>query len=91
MENKSRRKFIQNTLTATVALTVGAPLLKSQSAFAAKNLPNAFQFAQIKLPYSYAALEPSIDALTMEIHYSKHHTAYIKNLNTWLISSLKNL
>jgi Fe-Mn family superoxide dismutase len=39
------------------------------------------EFSQIKLPYSYAALEPSIDALTMEIHYTKHHTAYIKNVN----------
>jgi superoxide dismutase, Fe-Mn family len=33
------------------------------------------------LGYSYAALEPNIDALTMEIHYSKHHAAYIKNAN----------
>jgi Fe-Mn family superoxide dismutase len=34
-----------------------------------------------KLGYSYAALEPHVDALTMEIHYSKHHAAYIKNAN----------
>jgi superoxide dismutase, Fe-Mn family len=39
------------------------------------------QFSQVKLPYEYGALEPSIDAMTMEIHYSKHHTAYIKNVN----------
>jgi superoxide dismutase len=39
------------------------------------------QFTQVPLPYSYAALEPYIDAQTMEIHFSKHHTAYIKNLN----------
>jgi Fe-Mn family superoxide dismutase len=33
-----------------------------------------------KLPYSYNALEPSIDALTVEIHYTKHHATYQKNL-----------
>lgn len=32
-----------------------------------------------QLPYSYDALEPHIDALTMEIHHSKHHQAYITN------------
>jgi Fe-Mn family superoxide dismutase len=34
-----------------------------------------------KLPYSYSALEPHIDSLTMEIHHSKHHGAYTNNLN----------
>ena len=34
-----------------------------------------------KLPYDYKALEPHIDALTMEIHHSKHHGAYTSNLN----------
>lgn len=36
------------------------------------------------LPYSYEALEPHIDAKTVEIHYSKHHQAYINNLNAAL-------
>jgi superoxide dismutase, Fe-Mn family len=34
-----------------------------------------------KLPYAYNALEPYIDAQTMEIHYTKHHQAYVTNLN----------
>ena len=34
-----------------------------------------------KLPYDYKALEPHIDAQTMEIHYSKHHQAYVTNFN----------
>lgn len=38
-------------------------------------------YKQYQLPYEYSALEPHIDALTMETHYSKHHAAYTKNLN----------
>ena len=34
-----------------------------------------------KLPYAYDALEPYIDARTMEIHHDKHHAAYTTNLN----------
>ena len=34
-----------------------------------------------KLPYAYDALEPYIDARTMEIHYTKHHNGYTTNLN----------
>jgi Fe-Mn family superoxide dismutase len=37
-----------------------------------------------KLSYEYAALEPNIDARTMEIHHSKHHQAYVNNLNAAL-------
>ncbi len=36
------------------------------------------------LPYNFAALEPHIDAKTMEIHHGKHHQAYVTNLNTAL-------
>lgn len=39
----------------------------------------AFQLPE--LPYAYAALEPHIDARTMEIHHTKHHAAYTSNLN----------
>jgi superoxide dismutase, Fe-Mn family len=37
-----------------------------------------------KLPYAYDALVPHIDAKTMEIHYTKHHQAYITNANKLL-------
>jgi len=36
------------------------------------------------LPYAYDALEPHIDALTMEIHHSRHHQTYVNNLNAAL-------
>ena len=39
------------------------------------------QFSQEPLPYAFDALEPSIDKATMEIHYGKHHKAYVDNLN----------
>ena len=39
------------------------------------------------LPYPFAALEPSIDAKTMEIHHDKHHAAYVTNLNAALATS----
>ena len=39
----------------------------------------AFELPQ--LPYDFSALEPHIDAKTMEIHHGKHHNAYVTNLN----------
>lgn len=80
----SRRNFIQASLKATV-LTMSSPLIIG--AASGKNISSlehtsmALQFSQIALPYSYDALQPSIDATTMDIHYNKHHTAYIKNVN----------
>jgi Fe-Mn family superoxide dismutase len=41
------------------------------------NMPSKFEFQA--LPYAYDALEPFIDKLTVEIHYSKHHKAYYDN------------
>jgi Fe-Mn family superoxide dismutase len=92
MENNSRRKFISNTLTATVAVAVGAPLILNSghaSAATANTIfspAEPFKFTQVPLPFKYADLEPNIDALTNEIHYTKHHTAYIKNVNDAIIA-----
>ena len=44
----------------------------------------AYPFKLPELPYPYDALEPHIDAQTMEIHHGKHHAAYVNNLNAAL-------
>jgi len=75
MEKISRRKFIGHAAgtTAAIALTPGW--------LSADNLNAALQFSQVPLPYAQNALEPYIDSTTMDIHYNKHHAAYIKNVN----------
>lgn len=50
-------------------------------ALAAGSLQVMAQFVQAPLPYASDALEPSIDKATMEIHYGRHHKAYVDNLN----------
>ncbi|HEY9008558.1 superoxide dismutase [Ohtaekwangia sp.] len=88
----TRREFVQQALKATTLTALGTPLAfnaladsrtteTTSSPFDILTDGVALQFAQVPLPYAYAALEPSIDAMTMEIHYTKHHTAYIKNVN----------
>ncbi len=76
MESINRRKFVKKSTLSAVAI-LSAPVLSKAEMFAAPPL----NFAQAKLPYAYQALEPYIDAQTMEIHYTKHHSAYIKNVN----------
>lgn len=44
-------------------------------------LADALDFELPSLPYTYDALEPYIDARTMEIHYTKHHNTYVTKLN----------
>lgn len=81
MKNISRRKFFVDSLKVTAIAAVGSSAIIGSKEALAGNRPGAFQFAQIPLPYPYASLEPSIDAMTMEIHYSKHHAAYVKHVN----------
>ena len=55
---------------------VGENFNESEDTLMAHELP--------KLPYAFDALEPHIDARTMEIHHGKHHNAYVTNLNAAL-------
>jgi len=74
LSNMNRRGFVKiGALAASATLLPG---LASAQTSAPYKLPD--------LPYGFDALEPHIDAKTMEIHHGKHHAAYIKNLNTAL-------
>src|SRR5579859_1193573 len=77
MKPISRRKFVKDSIQVTAAAFAAPLALNAEDLRGA----SAFQFAQIALPYAYTALEPHIDAMTMEIHYTKHHAAYVKNVN----------
>jgi Fe-Mn family superoxide dismutase len=76
--NQSRRKFIGKGLKGTLALGLAAQLPQS---LMAESGNNQSAFSQTPLSYSFNALEPYIDAMTMEIHYSRHAAAYVKALN----------
>lgn len=78
--NQSRRQFIGNTTKAGLALSSLAALPSVLSASGSLIVPGDTGFKQEPLPYDYSALEPIIDAQTMELHYSKHAAAYAKNL-----------
>jgi len=73
MKTIDRRKFVKASLLTAAGATLSFHKVLATS--------SAYQFSQIKLPYNYAALEPNIDATTMDIHYNKHHSAYVKNVN----------
>ncbi len=69
----------KNLIFLAVLLLSGLPILVSgqtDKLLATKAIETVFP----ELPYAYNALEPVIDAKTMEIHYSKHHKAYHTNL-----------
>jgi len=72
----TRRQALQTTALVTVAAAT-LPGAMAQPAPAAPTGP----FTLPPLPYAFDALEPHIDARTMEIHHDKHHAGYVANLN----------
>jgi Fe-Mn family superoxide dismutase len=85
LNKTDRRDFVKNSVKGTLAITLGAGALGSflESCSSTKNIitsPFKTGFDQKPLPYKYDALENVIDATTMEIHYTKHASAYSKNL-----------
>ena len=80
----TRRQALKATALASAACAT-ATILRTASAqpstgpAAASGVTGPFTLPP--LPYAFDALEPHIDALTMQIHHDKHHTAYVANLN----------
>jgi Fe-Mn family superoxide dismutase len=75
--SNSRRQFIKQTGKASIAMA-SMPIIHTFGKF---QLSQEINYIQQPLPYSYNALEPFIDAMTMEIHHTKHAAGYTKNLN----------
>jgi Fe-Mn family superoxide dismutase len=70
------RRTALKTAALAAAACAAAPRLQAQSAPAPTG-----PFKLPALPYAFDALEPHLDARTMEIHHDKHHAAYVANLN----------
>jgi Fe-Mn family superoxide dismutase len=82
-ENTLNRRDALKTLGAGAAL-IGLGMLASPGAAAEAMAEKPQPFTLPKLAYAFDALEPHIDARTMEIHYTRHHQAYINNANAAL-------
>ncbi len=84
MEN-SRRDFFKKAAALAMGAVATSTVVKAANAtttFLEKEmLLDGGKYTLPALPYGYDALEPHIDKLTMEIHHSKHHQAYVNNLN----------
>jgi superoxide dismutase, Fe-Mn family len=87
MHDLSRREFLLAAGAGAAALAV-APVMP-RLLRAADKAPDGFTLPP--LPYAFDALEPHIDAKTMEIHHDKHHGAYVANLNKALMDQPKFL
>lgn len=74
----TRRDAIRSLAVGTLA-AMAAPSLKAADA------PAPGPFTLPPLPYSFDALEPHLDAQTMQIHHDKHHAAYVTKLNEALV------
>lgn len=70
-----RRNFIKSAGLLTAAFTIAPKVLAEQQQTSVPS--SAAEFPP--LPFAYNALEPFIDAQTMELHYDKHHRAYFTN------------
>ena len=76
----TRRQALQTTALVTAAFATVPGAIAQTTPAVAPGAPTG-PFTLPPLPYAFDALEPHIDARTMEIHHNKHHAAYVTNLN----------
>jgi Fe-Mn family superoxide dismutase len=79
-QRRDRRQFIATASTLVAAASVAT--LEPAQAVSQNSSDGVFELPA--LPYAYDALSPVIDPETMNIHHTKHHQAYVNNLNTAL-------
>jgi Fe-Mn family superoxide dismutase len=82
--NNNRRDFLKKGTLLSLVSLVDSVLGKTkinEIEQVSKQIQETPAFSLPPLPYSYNALEPFIDAQTMEIHYTKHHKGYVDKLN----------
>lgn len=80
----TRRRFISNVSRAAISTSLAIPILSSVASANEtpdNNADEDITWKQQPLKYAYNAIEPVVDALTMEIHYTKHAAAYAKSLD----------
>lgn len=78
----TRRNAIKTAVIATVAIaTLPEAMAQTNTMTMPMGPTPTGPFALPPLPYAFDALEPHIDAQTMQIHHDKHHAAYVANLN----------
>jgi superoxide dismutase, Fe-Mn family len=76
----NRRKFVKSAGAGAAVLFAGGTVLAGSLNSKTMEEQNNSGLVFPALPYAYDALEPYIDARTMEIHYDKHHRTYFTNL-----------
>jgi len=84
-----KRTFLKNSAILSIGgtLAAGLPLSSKAAGMVLKSKIAEDPFSLPDLGYSYDALEPHIDAMTMEVHYSKHHAGYTRKFNAAVIES----
>jgi len=83
--NVTRREALSTLGVGALALAASGRGLDAAAPSLAQAAAGPYTLAP--LPYAFDALEPHIDALTMQIHHGKHHQAYVNNLNTALAAA----
>lgn len=91
----NRRNFLKNSALLSLGVLANKLVSNEQidklEEIGSFNFIDGGKYTLPSLPYAYDALEPFIDKQTMEIHHTKHHQAYVDNLNKALEKPIEDL